>query len=54
MGDAETDPEGQARIGAFRQGLEAAGWKDGQNVRIDYRWASGDAETTRGFAKELV
>jgi hypothetical protein len=32
------DPEGQARIGAFLQGLGELGWIVGRNVRIDYRW----------------
>ena len=37
---AENDPEGQARIAAFLQGLQQLGWSDGRNVRIDYRWAA--------------
>ena len=41
---AADDPEGQARIAAFLQGLQQLGWTDGRNVRIDYRWAAGDAE----------
>jgi hypothetical protein len=28
------DPEGQARITAFAQGLERLGWSDGRNLRI--------------------
>jgi ABC-type uncharacterized transport system substrate-binding protein len=39
---------------AFRKGLDAAGWHEGRNVRIDYRWAAGDADRLRAFAKELV
>jgi len=37
MGLAENDPEGQARVAAFRQGLEQLRWTDGRNARIDYR-----------------
>jgi putative ABC transport system substrate-binding protein len=52
---AESDPEGQSRVAAFRQGLQKLGWAEGGNVRIDTRWATaGDAEATRRYAKELV
>jgi putative ABC transport system substrate-binding protein len=36
------------------QGLQQLGWADGRNVRIDYRWANGDIDRMRAFAKELV
>ena len=32
MSAAEDDPEGKARIAAFRQGLQKLGWADGQNA----------------------
>src|SRR5262245_52129220 len=32
---AEANPVGQARLGAFLQGLQQLGWADGRNVRID-------------------
>ena len=48
------DPDAQARIGAFLQGLQELGWTVGRNVRIDYRWGGGDAERTRKHAAELV
>src|SRR5262245_57271175 len=41
---AADDPEGQARLTAFVQGLQELGWTDGRNVQIDYRWPAGDAE----------
>ena len=34
------DPEFQARVGAFLQGLALLGWTIGRNVRIDTRWAT--------------
>jgi hypothetical protein len=37
---AADDPEAQARIGAFLQGMQEFGWTIGRNLRIDYRWAS--------------
>jgi putative ABC transport system substrate-binding protein len=48
------DPEYQARLGAFRQGLEQLGWIDGRNVRIDARWASTNADALRKQAAELA
>lgn len=54
MGLSVTDPEGQARIAAFRRGLEELGWTDGRNVRIDIRWAGGSIDRTRAYAAELV
>jgi putative ABC transport system substrate-binding protein len=54
MGVAEDDPEGQARVAAFRQGLADLSWADGRNVHIDYRWAAGDTDRIRAYAAELV
>jgi putative tryptophan/tyrosine transport system substrate-binding protein len=51
---AENDPEGQARIAGFLEGLRQLGWTDGRNVRIDYRWGAGDPDRYRTYAKELV
>jgi putative tryptophan/tyrosine transport system substrate-binding protein len=54
IGYAENDPETQARLAAFRQGLEHLGWTEGRNVRIDYRFAPAGPDQARLFAKELV
>ena len=54
MNLAADDPESQARIGALLQGLQEFGWSIGRNVRIDYRWAAGDAGRLRSHAAELV
>lgn len=35
---ADADPEGQARVAAFHEGLRELGWVEGQNLHIDYRW----------------
>jgi putative tryptophan/tyrosine transport system substrate-binding protein len=48
----EQDPVTQARLAAFRQGLERRGWVDGRNVRIDYRFAP--AVGTERIASEIV
>src|SRR5262245_16885915 len=54
MNLAADDAEGQARIAAFLQGLQQLGWVDGRNVRIDYRWAAGDASRFHRYAEELL
>jgi putative ABC transport system substrate-binding protein len=51
---AADDPEGQARIGAFLQGLQQAGWAIGSNVQIDYRWSAGGPDLARRHAAELL
>ena len=35
------NPDAQARLAAFLQGLQQFGWTVGRNVRIDLRWAAG-------------
>ena len=54
MGFPEGDPHGQTYVLAMRQKLESLGWVEGRNIRIDYRWAGGDPEKARAFARELI
>jgi putative ABC transport system substrate-binding protein len=54
MTTATDDPEGQARLAAFLQGLQQLGWIDGRNARIDTRWAAGNSDYTRKYAAELL
>ena len=54
MAYAESDPEAQAWVAAFREELQKLGWTEGRNIRIDIRWATGDTEAIQRFAKELV
>jgi putative tryptophan/tyrosine transport system substrate-binding protein len=51
---ASNDAEAQDRVTAFVRTLQQLGWTVGQNVRIDYRWGDGKADTTRKYATELV
>ena len=51
---AKDDPEAKAHEAAFQQALAGLGWTVGGNLRIDYRWAAGDADRLRKTAAELV
>jgi putative tryptophan/tyrosine transport system substrate-binding protein len=51
---AESDPEAQARIAAFRQGLRGLGWTEGHNLRMELGWGTGDPDRARTFATELL
>jgi putative ABC transport system substrate-binding protein len=51
---AADDPEGQARVAAFVQGLQQLGWTEGGNIRIDIRWCAGDTDRFRKYAAEPV
>jgi putative ABC transport system substrate-binding protein len=50
---AEDDPDKDVRVGAFEQGLQQLGWTIGNNLRIDYRWATSDVERSQ-YAAELI
>jgi len=55
MNLAADDPEGQARVAAFLQGLQETGWVVGRNAQIDIRWGlSGDPERIRKNVTELA
>jgi putative ABC transport system substrate-binding protein len=51
---AADDSEGLARVTAFAQRLQELGWRDGRDVRIDYRWAAADAASSHSQAQELL
>jgi putative tryptophan/tyrosine transport system substrate-binding protein len=48
------DPEWQARLAAFLQGLQELGWGVGRNVRIEYRLGADNAERLRRHIAEMV
>jgi putative ABC transport system substrate-binding protein len=51
---AEQDREGQARVAAFREGMQKLGWSEGRNVNYDYRWTAGDPAVMERYAAELL
>src|SRR5215470_9688316 len=51
---AENDPEVLSRVVAFRQGLEALGWIENRNIRIEHRYAGGDLGRIQTHVTELV
>src|SRR5215213_28625 len=54
MDSALDDTESPPRIAAFLRGMQQLGWIDGRNVRVDTRWAAGNADLHRRYAAELV
>jgi putative ABC transport system substrate-binding protein len=54
MPGAAEDAEYKTRLAAFLHELQQLGWSEGLNVRIDTRWAAGDANLIRKYAAELI
>ena len=55
MAHSESDPEFNAYLTAFREGLQKLGWTEGRNIQIAARWgALDDAESRQQSAKELI
>src|SRR5215469_10508969 len=48
------DEEAERRQSVFQSGLEQFGWRNGQNIRIEYRWGGGDPNRYQSHAAELV
>ena len=54
MGITANDPDAQPRTAALLQGLGTLGWKEGDNLRIDWRWPGDDPALFERYASELV
>jgi putative ABC transport system substrate-binding protein len=53
-GLAESDAEAQARVAAFREGLETLGWTESRNVQIKHRFSGADVARIQTYTGELV
>jgi ABC transporter substrate binding protein len=51
---AKNDPEVLARVAAFQQGLEALGWAENHNIRIEHRYSGGDFARIDAYTAEIV
>ena len=53
LGLAEDDPEAKSRIRAFRLGMRDAGWVEGRNIQIEYRYGT-DRDAIKNHVSELI
>ena len=51
---SETPERFATRLRAFREGLSAAGFDEGRNVAIEFRWAGGQIDRLSTLAADLV
>jgi len=51
---SSSDVFAQYFLAAFHQGLKEAGYVEGQNVAVEYRWAGNEYERLTALAAELV
>jgi putative tryptophan/tyrosine transport system substrate-binding protein len=52
--DSRSSDAMTSRLSAFRQGLKEVGFAEGENVKVEYRWAENKADRLPEMAAELV
>jgi putative tryptophan/tyrosine transport system substrate-binding protein len=53
-GYAQHDPEGEARMRAFAEGLQELGWRNGRNLTIDYHFDAANPKSLEANAAALA
>jgi putative tryptophan/tyrosine transport system substrate-binding protein len=53
LGSTSSGPS-ERLVAAFRDGLREAGYNEGQNVLVEYRWADGRYDRLTGLAEGLI
>jgi putative ABC transport system substrate-binding protein len=53
-GGAATDVQAQPSLEQFTHALQELGWTPGRNIAVEYRFAAGNTDRMRSYAKELV
>jgi|SRR5262245_19868357 len=54
MNASEDDPDSPTRVATLRNALQNLGWYENSNIRVDFRWGSGELKLYRQYAAELV
>jgi putative ABC transport system substrate-binding protein len=54
MNLAAGDPEAASRLAAFLGEMVRLGWKEGNNLRVDYRWGASGVDRHAAYAAELI
>ena len=54
MANSPNDPVAQTYVAALARGLAALDWREGGNLRIDWRWTGSDPALFERYAAELV
>jgi len=50
----QSDPQAQARVSVFTAALQERGWRDGRNLRLEFRYTQGQPARLPALAAELV